>query len=207
MHDYLTVDGTKISKSIGNGVAPAELVERFGTDAVRWWLLSESPLGVDADFTVDRLVRRANDDLANGLGNLVSAYGRARAPSARRAGSSRRRRRIDDDVDVDVDADFADALDVFDLRRATRRLRELIDAANTELERVRPWELARTDPNDERIDEVLADVVARCRRWSRSPPRSCRTPRPSLRERIGTGATVGPPGRVFDRLDVPTAPA
>src|SRR3984957_7888315 len=74
VHDYLTVGGRKISKSGGAaGLAdPVELVGRYGTDAVRWWLLREVPRVGDADFTADRLVERANQDLANGLGNLVS---------------------------------------------------------------------------------------------------------------------------------------
>lgn len=203
VHDYLTVDGTKISKSSGNGVAPANLVDRFGSDAVRWWLLSESPLGADADFTIERLVRRANDDLANGLGNLVSRTvalvhrlrdGQIAATAAPGDGA----RQCDD-------FELADSLDAFDLRRATRRLRELIDAANTELERVRPWELAKADPDDVRIDVVLTDVVGRCRRLIALAAAFVPDTAAVADERIGTGATVGPAGRVFDRLDVPTA--
>jgi methionyl-tRNA synthetase len=74
VHDYLTAGGRKISKSGGAaGLAdPVELVGRYGTDAVRWWLLRDVPRVGDADFTAERLVERANQDLANGLGNLVS---------------------------------------------------------------------------------------------------------------------------------------
>jgi methionyl-tRNA synthetase len=201
VHDYLTVDGAKISKSLGNGVAPGELVERFGTDAVRWWLLSESPLGVDSDFTVERLVRRANDDLANGLGNLVT---RTVALVHRlRGGTVPEAPATADDVEFD-DAEFADALAAFDLRRATRRLRELIDAANVELERARPWELARADLDDERIDAVLVDVVARCRRLVALAGAFVPSTAAAAAVRIGHGKAVGPPGRVFDRIDVPT---
>jgi methionyl-tRNA synthetase len=206
VHDYLTVDGAKISKSIGNGVAPAELVDRFGTDAVRWWLLTESPVGVDADFTVERLVRRANEDLANGLGNLVTRTvalvhrlrgGRIAAVPAPTGEDGRV---VDDELDDD---EFARALEAYDLRGATRRIRELISAANTELERVRPWELAKTNPNDERIDEVLADVVIRCRRLITLVRPFVPATAEVAARCIGTGATVGDPGRVFDRLDLP----
>jgi methionyl-tRNA synthetase len=74
VHDYLTVDGRKISKSGGSGASsdPADLAGTYGVDAVRWWLLRDVPRTGDVDFTVDRLVARANEDLANGLGNLVS---------------------------------------------------------------------------------------------------------------------------------------
>jgi methionyl-tRNA synthetase len=72
VHDYLTVDGTKLSKSAGNGVDPVGLAERFGTDALRWWLLRDvAPLG-DTDFTADRLIHRHDLDLANGVGNFLN---------------------------------------------------------------------------------------------------------------------------------------
>src|SRR5712691_7282024 len=73
VHDYLTIDGRKISKSAGSGQAanPVALAGQFGTDAVRWWLLREVPRVGDADFTTERLVRRADDELAHGIGNLV----------------------------------------------------------------------------------------------------------------------------------------
>ena len=74
VHDYLTVGGARISKSAGTGAGnePAGLAATFGTDALRWWLLRDVPRVGDADFTVDRLIARSNEDLANGLGNLVS---------------------------------------------------------------------------------------------------------------------------------------
>jgi methionyl-tRNA synthetase len=76
VHDYLTVDGGKISKSAPAGASastdPAALSDRYGADSVRWWLLRDVPRAGDTDFTVAKLVTRANEDLANGLGNLVS---------------------------------------------------------------------------------------------------------------------------------------
>ena len=95
---------------------------------------------------------------------------------------------------------------MFDLRRATRHLRGLIDAANSELERVRPWELAKVDPNDPRIDWSSGDVVGRCRRLVALAAAFVPDTAATAAERIGTGTTVGPAGRVFDRIDVPTAP-
>src|SRR2546430_8619217 len=74
VHDYLTAGGRKISKSgAGAGaLEPAALAAAYGADAVRWWLLREVPRVGDADFSVERLVARADDELANGLGNLVN---------------------------------------------------------------------------------------------------------------------------------------
>ncbi len=76
VHDYLTVDGARISKSAPTGTAdstdPAVLSAGYGADAVRWWLLRDVPRAGDTDFSVGKLIARANEDLANGLGNLVS---------------------------------------------------------------------------------------------------------------------------------------
>ena len=74
VHDYLTAGGRKISKSAAGAAAlePAALAAEYGADAVRWWLLREVPRVGDADFTVGRLIARADDELANGLGNLVN---------------------------------------------------------------------------------------------------------------------------------------
>jgi methionyl-tRNA synthetase len=76
VHDYLTVDGSKISKSAAGAQRdssdPVALVAAYGVDALRWWLLRDVARVGDTDFSVDRLIGRANQDLANGLGNLVS---------------------------------------------------------------------------------------------------------------------------------------
>jgi methionyl-tRNA synthetase len=75
VHDYVTAGGRKISKSAPETSAgsndPVELASRYTIDALRWWLLREVPRTGDSDFSVDRLVARANEDLANGLGNLI----------------------------------------------------------------------------------------------------------------------------------------
>ena len=100
--NYLTaldyaVGGENLSRWWTNA---SRLVGRYGTDAVRWWLLREVPRGADADFTIDRLVARANDELADGFGNLVnrvvsmihryrSGYVPARSVSAPGRGRSR----------------------------------------------------------------------------------------------------------------------
>ncbi len=75
VHDYVTTGGRRISKSAPETSTgrndPVELAGRYGIDALRWWLLREVPRTGDTDFTVDRLIARANEDLANGLGNLI----------------------------------------------------------------------------------------------------------------------------------------
>lgn len=72
VHGYLTVDGQKMSKSIGNVVDPKELVLKYGSEGVRYFLLREIPATGDGDFTYEKFEKRYNSDLASGLGNLFS---------------------------------------------------------------------------------------------------------------------------------------
>jgi methionyl-tRNA synthetase len=72
VHGFITVDGEKISKTIGNVIDPFEIVKKYGTDALRYYLLREIPPTNDGDFTFEKLEERYNSDLAKGLGNLVA---------------------------------------------------------------------------------------------------------------------------------------
>lgn len=72
VHGFVTANGEKMSKSLGNVISPKELVEAYGTDAVRYYLLREIPSGEDGDFSYEKFKSRYNGDLANGLGNLVA---------------------------------------------------------------------------------------------------------------------------------------
>ncbi len=71
VHPYLTSDGEKISKSSGVTVDPIAVANEYGVDALRWWLVRDVPPTTDADYRAERLVTRANDELANGFGNLI----------------------------------------------------------------------------------------------------------------------------------------
>src|SRR4029450_6598952 len=71
-HGWISGDGQRMSKSLGNVVDPVEAAERFGTDPLRLYLVKEVPYGGDGDFTWERLGEKYNADLANNLGNLVS---------------------------------------------------------------------------------------------------------------------------------------
>lgn len=72
VHSYFTVNGQKMSKTLGNIVDPMEVIREYGTDALRYYLLREIPPASDGDFSVEKLEERYNGDLANGLGNLVA---------------------------------------------------------------------------------------------------------------------------------------
>lgn len=71
-HGFFTIDGAKMSKSLGNVISPKELVERYGVDAARYLLISAYPFGDDGDISISRFDAKYNSDLADGLGNLVS---------------------------------------------------------------------------------------------------------------------------------------
>ncbi|RVU29085.1 methionine--tRNA ligase [Streptomyces antnestii] len=172
VHDYLTVDGRKISKSAGTTVDPAALAATYGTDALRWWLLRDVPRVGDADFTPDRLTTRADADFAGGLGNLVHRIvtmvhrfrgGIVPASAPVNPGELAL-------VDVCrkapglVDAALAD----FDFRRAIHAVWEILEEANRCIDATRPWELAREERRGngeapKQLDTVLGTLVTACR--------------------------------------------
>jgi methionyl-tRNA synthetase len=166
VHGYLTANGRKISKSGGATVDPYDLARDFGTDAVRWWLLREVPRGADADFTAARLVSRANDELANGLGNLANRVvtmihryrdGRVPATTAPAPGAAALDRAI-----AGAPGLIAAALGDFDFRGATEAVWQIAGEANRYVNRTRPWDLAKAgDPAE--LDAVLAALLAACR--------------------------------------------
>jgi methionyl-tRNA synthetase len=164
VHEYVTVNGQKISKSLGNGIDPVGLTERFGADPLRYWLLREVPRSEDADFTIERLVSRTNMDLANGLGNLlnrtVSMIGRWRGGVVPQAGPALAPEEALRTLAAALPGRIAAALDDFDFRAALAALWELVDAGNRYVDETAPWSLARGDGvgNEEavrRLDTVL----------------------------------------------------
>jgi methionyl-tRNA synthetase len=167
VHDYLTADGRKISKSAADAARyePAALAAAYGADAVRWWLLREVPRVGDADFTIERLIARADDELANGLGNLVNRVvamvhryrdGRIPAPASPPPGGE------DLDAAIRLAGDRAGAaLAGFDFRQATAAVRAIADEANRFINRVRPWDLAAADSGGQ-LDAVLHLLTRAC---------------------------------------------
>jgi len=141
VHEYLTANRAKIAKTSGGAVDPAEIVAGYGTDALRWWLVSEVARAGDTDFTVARLVARANEDLANNIGNLVNRtvsmvnrYRDGRIPAGRPADPSVAALRA---ARAGADDAIEAALGAFDFRRATEVVVRIGDEGNRYIEAVR----------------------------------------------------------------------
>jgi methionyl-tRNA synthetase len=174
VHDYLTANGRKISKSSGDldSANPAVLAATYGVDALRWWLVRDVPRVGDADFSADKLIARANTDLANGLGNLVnrvvslahSYRNGAVQPCSRPVGTSRWLANAADGRPAGSPADDwpADAaalratiertpasvraaLARFDFRAGASAVWEIVEQANRYVEATEPWHLARAE--------------------------------------------------------------
>jgi methionyl-tRNA synthetase len=166
VHDHVTVDGRKLSKSLGNAADPAALAARYGTDALRWWVVRDVPRSGDADFREGQLARRANE-LADGLGNLVS---RTVSLAGRDGGGGDTRNWHSPRVSIGrvadpglaagiaaVPATVDGALARFDLRAAADAVWGAVEEANRFVSARRPWELE----GEERA-RVLADTLAAC---------------------------------------------
>ncbi len=147
VHGYVTVEGGKISKSLGNVIDPVELAQRYGTDALRYYLLRAIPSTDDGDFTLERFIHTYNVDLADQLGNLLNRvismvgryYGRiVPAPSALEE-VDRRLITIAEALREPVEQ----ALARFAPHEALAVIWELVSAANKYVQEVEPWALAR----------------------------------------------------------------
>ncbi|MCV9964117.1 methionine--tRNA ligase [Pararhizobium sp. BT-229] len=161
VHGYLTVDGRKIGKSNGNGVDPFALVDRYGTDALRWYLLRHVRSTEDADFSEERLVAAHDGELADQLGNLVN---RTLSVLRKKGGSvpahpgdhtdfwhdgQRLRTRIDD------------AIGSFAVHEAAEAIYGYVAAANRYIVQAAPWSLIKRTDDPSAIaeaDRTLAEL-------------------------------------------------
>jgi methionyl-tRNA synthetase len=167
VHEYLTVDGQKLSKSRGASADPAALAARYGTDALRWWLIRDVPRSSDADFREALLAVRANE-LADDLGNLVNRtitlVSRFRPNGVRSTPPPNEPllaavAQASDTIDA--------ALDRFDFRAAAEALWGVVNEANRFVSATRPWELAKAERSGvgavtARLDTVLSVLVTAC---------------------------------------------
>lgn len=161
-HGWLLIGDTKIGKSLGNVIDPIQLVEKYGVDPVRYFLLREVPFGADGTYTEEALVRRTNVDLANDLGNLlhrtiamVRRFNDGFVPPFRPGIAEPGLDRVADEVRQDV----ADSLAAVELNRAVEAVGRLVRAANKFIEDRQPWALYREPGARERLDNVLYSLL------------------------------------------------
>jgi methionyl-tRNA synthetase len=161
VHGYWNVDETKMSKSIGNVIRPRDLVEAYGVDTVRYFLLREMSFGLDSSFSDESIIARRNSDLANDLGNLFSRsltmigkYAGGIVPEVDEATLTDEDRELIEAMDAMI-ALYSRSMGNFEFHKGLQAVWEVIGRLNRYIVTNAPWELA-TDPEKAgRLNTVL----------------------------------------------------
>ncbi|XVG96291.1 methionine--tRNA ligase [Eubacteriales bacterium KG127] len=162
-HGWLLLDGGKMSKSKGNVVDPVKLIDRYGIDALKYFLLREYTFGNDGNYSTESLIKRINSDLANDLGNLVSRtvsmiekYNDGVVPDAK----------ISDDFDADLKkaavaaADkVEEEMDKFAFQNALEEIWVVVRRANKYIDEKMPWTLAKDEAQKDNLDTCLHNLA------------------------------------------------
>jgi len=147
-HGFFTVDGKKMSKTVGNVLDPNDLVEKFGADAVRYALLREFPFGEDGDISEEKIANRYQSDLGNGLGNLLN-----RTLSMINKYEVKVEEIEHDRIDT---TKIEENIENLEFEQALVKIQKLISDQNAFIEENKPWELAKT--NTKKLSDILLRV-------------------------------------------------
>ena len=153
-HGFLTFNGQKISKSLGNVISPVVLVEKYGADSIRYYALRQFPFanGDDGDFSEEVLVRRHNDELANKLGNLVSRVSNL----AEKNGIQKCDNKLLKKLKL---KEIGKLIDNFEFDKALNLIFEFIDVCNEYVQSEKPWETKDKKVLYELVDSIKAVAI------------------------------------------------
>ncbi|MFO7963813.1 MAG: methionine--tRNA ligase [Desulfobacterales bacterium] len=165
VHGYWNVDDSKMSKSLGNVVAPLEMKEVYGLDAFRFFLMRDMVFGLDSSFSESALVERINSDLANDFGNLFSRvltmahkYYQGKVPEVDPVIENELQLGLDSDARQAVE-DYASAMEGFEFHKALLSVWSFVGRMNRYIDVMAPWELAKNPSSGKQLDAVIYNLL------------------------------------------------
>ena len=154
IHGYVTVNGEKISKTLGNVIDPFEVVQKYGVDAVRYYLLREIPSSGDGDFSYAKLEARYTGDLANNLGNLVSRVLKLRETKLQKLDENLIESSVQEQINY-IANQYKERIGEFKLHEALAKIFDLFTFANGYINEKAPWK----EKDQEKIDTAIMNAL------------------------------------------------